>query len=163
MDDIAKKILRDVNLEEIEPQSKSRDDHSPADHWSPAVLLERAAYLRKLAKYGDGSASETIKDYAHYSAGLSLLGRTGDAEVHLDHACFFHVLAGAATLVTGGTVTRARSAGAGEMRGDSIEDAKRQELRQGDIVHVPAGVPHQFLIAGEKPITCLTVKIQEVK
>lgn len=163
MDDFSKKILRDVNLGDIEPRAKGGGDQSAADHWSPAVLLERAAYLRKMAKYSNGSASETIKEFPNYSAGLSVLGRTGDAEVRMDHACFFHVLAGLATLLTGGTVTRARSAGAGEIRADSIEDGKRQELRQGDIVHVPAGVPHQFLISGDKAITLLTLRIQELK
>lgn len=163
MDDFSKKILRDVNLEDIEPRATSRGDQSPADHWSPAVLLERAAYLRKMAKYGNGLASETFKAFPNYSAGLSVLGRTGDAEVHMDYACFFHVLSGVATLLTGGTVTHAQPAGAGEIRGDSIEDGRRQELRQGDIVHVPAGVPHQFLIAGDKAITLLMLRIQELK
>ncbi len=160
MDDTAKKILSDMNLDEIAPRVK---DRSPVNHWPPAVLLERAAYLRKMARYGEGSASETIKGHQNYSAVLSFQGRTGDAEVHHDYTCFFHVLAGAATLVTGGTVTRARAAGAGEMRGSSIQDGRRQELRQGDFAHIPAGVPHQFLIAGDKSITCLIVRIQELK
>lgn len=158
MDDFAKRILHDVNLDEIAPRLK---DRLPVDHWSSPVLLERAAYLRKMAKYGNGSASETIREYPHYSAELSFCGRTADAEVHHSHACMVHVLAGAATLVMGGKVNRVRSAGAGEMRGDSIENGARQELRQGDVVHIPAGVPHQLLIAGDKSITCLIVKIRE--
>jgi quercetin dioxygenase-like cupin family protein len=160
MDDFAKRVLSDLNLDEIAPHAKKQ---SLVDHWSPAVLLERAAYLRKMAKYGDGSASEVIKEYPHYAAVLSFLSRTSDAEVHHGYTILFHVLAGAATLVTGGTVARPRPTGAGELRGASIENGSSQELRQGDIAHVPAGVAHQFLIAGDKSITCLIVKIQEVK
>lgn len=160
MDDIAKKILKDVSLEEIAPRAKNRP---LVDHWSAAVLLERAAYLRKMARYSDGSASEVIKDFPHYAVTLSVQGRTGDAEVHQGHTCLIHVLAGAATLLTGGTLNRARPTGPGELRGASIENGHRQELRQGDFAHVPPGVPHQFLIAGEKSITCLIMKIQEVK
>lgn len=160
MDEFTKKILNDVNLDEITPRAK---DRPPADHWSAAVLLERAAYLRKMARYGDGSASETIREYPHYAAELSFRSRTGDAEVHEGCTCIFHVLAGAATLAIGGTVMRPRSAGPGELRGSSIENGVRQELRQGDIAHVPAGIPHQFLIAGDKSVTYLIVKIQEVK
>ena len=37
----------------------------------------------------------------------------------------------------------------------------RQELRAGDVAHVPAGVPHQMLVAGEKTITSLVVKVRE--
>ena len=36
----------------------------------------------------------------------------------------------------------------------------RQELRAGDVAHVPAGVPHQMLVSGEQTISCLVVKIQ---
>lgn len=164
IDALANRILRDVNLEEIALRDKrSPDEAATADHWSPPVLLERAAYLKKLARYGNGSASEIIKEYPHYSVGLSFIGRSGDAEVHMAHACMFQTLAGAATLVTGGTVVRPRSAGSGEIVGISIEGGTRQELRQGEIVHVPAGVPHQFLIAGEKSIAFLVVKIRELK
>jgi hypothetical protein len=157
MDDFAKKILNDINLDEIAPHAK---DRSPVDHWSPAILLERAAYLRKLAKYSNSSASETIKEFPHYSAELSFRGRTGNAEMHDDYTCFFHVLAGSATLVTSETVAYARSTSAGETRDISIEDGARQELRQGDVAHVPAGIPYQLLIAGDKAIICLIVKIQ---
>ena len=164
IDDLANRILRDVNLEEVAPRNKrSAEEGAAADHWSPPVLLERAAYLKKLARYGSGSASEIIKEYPHYSVGLSFMGRSGDAEVHVAHTCMFQTLAGAATLVTGGTVVKPRSAGSGEIIGNSIEGGTKQELRQGEVVHVPAGMPHQFLIAGDKSITCLVVKIRNVK
>jgi len=164
IDDLANRILRDVNLEEVPPRSRrSPEEGAATDHWSPPVLLERAAYLKKLAWYGNGSATELIKEYPHYSVGLSFMGRSGDAEVHLGYACMFQILAGAATLVTGGRVDRPRSAGSGEIVGISIEGGTKQELRQGEVVHVPMGVPHQFLIPGDKSITCLVVKIREVK
>jgi len=60
MDNLPSKILRDVVLEEIAPRTQKL---SPADHWSPAILLERAAYLKKMARYGDGSAIETLREY----------------------------------------------------------------------------------------------------
>jgi mannose-6-phosphate isomerase-like protein (cupin superfamily) len=131
------------------------------DHWSAAVLLERAAYLRKLAKLGDGSASETLREYPQHCAMLSFRSRDGVAEVHENFADIFYVLDGRATLVTGGEVVGAVSAGPGEMRGSSVKGGSRQELRPGDVVHVPAGIPHQMLVAGEKTITCLVMKIQE--
>ena len=34
-------------------------------------------------------------------------------------------------------------------------------MRQGEIVHIPAGTPHQFLVSGDKTILSLVVKIQE--
>jgi mannose-6-phosphate isomerase-like protein (cupin superfamily) len=125
------------------------------------VLLERAAYLRKLAKNGDGSASETLKEYARHCAMLSFRGRDGEAEVHENFADVFYVLEGRATLVTGGAVVGARFTGPGETRGSSVEGGARQELRTGDVAHVPAGLPHQMLVTSDKTVTCLVMKIEE--
>lgn len=158
MDKLAKEILKDVNLDDIAPRAR---DRSPIGHWTQAVLLERAAYLRKLAKFGNGSASETIREYPQHSVVLLFRSRDGDAELHQSFAHVIHVLAGAATLVTGGTIVGARGNQAGETGGDSIEGGARQQLRAGDVVHVPAGIAHRILVTGDKTVTCLIVKIQE--
>jgi quercetin dioxygenase-like cupin family protein len=47
------------------------------------------------------------------------------------------------------------------MRGSSVEGGARQELRAGDVAHVPAGVPHQMLVAGDKTVICLVMKVEE--
>lgn len=131
------------------------------DHWPSAVLLERGAYLRKLAKHGDGQASETLKEYPQHATMLSFRSRNGEAELHENFADVFYVLDGRATLVTGGVVAKARSVGPGEIRGERVENGARQELRAGDVAHVPAGVPHQMLVAGDKTFTAFVVKIRE--
>src|SRR5580692_4496403 len=159
MERLAKEILKDVELDEVAP--KPRALKSPVDHWSPAVLLERAAYLRKMATHGDGSASETLKEYPQHFAMLSFRSRDGEAEVHERFADLFCVLAGTATLVTGGVVAGARTVAPGETRGASIEGGMRQKLRAGDLIHVPAGTPHQMLLAGDETITSLVMKMQE--
>ena len=159
MERIEKAILKDVSLDEIAP--KPQKARSPIDHWAPAVLLERAAYLRKIAKLGDGSASETLKEYPQHAAMLSFRSRSGEAEVHERFADLFVVLSGAATLVTGGTVVGARTVAPGETRGSAIEGGTRQNLRQGDVAHVPAGTPHQMVLIGENTIACLVMKMQE--
>lgn len=159
MEPIERAILRDMNLEEAAPAP--RGPKNPVDHWTPPLLLERAAYLRKLAKHGDGSASETLKEYPQHCAMLSFRSRSGEVEVHDRFADLFVVLAGAATLVTGGTVTGARIVGPGETRGDAIAGGTLQNLRPGDVAHVPAGTPHQMLLKGDETITSLVMKVQE--
>jgi mannose-6-phosphate isomerase-like protein (cupin superfamily) len=159
MDKIAAELLKGAMGEEVVP--KPRQPKNPVDHWSQAVLLERAAYLRKMAKFGDGSASETLKEYPQHCAMLSYRNRSGEAEAHEKFADLFVVLAGAATLVTGGVVAGARTIAPGETRGASIEGGVRQALRAGDVAHVPAGTPHQILLKGEETIASLLMKVQE--
>jgi mannose-6-phosphate isomerase-like protein (cupin superfamily) len=172
MDKIEKAILKEVLPAEkdVAPpaasaRAKGEKTALHPDHWTSAVLLERAAYLHKLAKQGDGSAGETLKEYPRHSAILSFRSRDGEAEIHENFADVFFVLEGRTTLVTGGTVAGARLTKPGETRGDSIqggiEGVARQELRAGDVAHVPAGLPHQMLVAGEQTVTCLVLKVQE--
>jgi hypothetical protein len=160
MDHFAKELLKDIALEEIAPRAQK---HSPVDHWSPPILLERAAYLKKLARYGDGTATETLRDYPQHTAMLSFRSRDGEAEMHQDYAMLLCILAGSATLLTGGTLARARIVKPGVSRGDSIDGGTRLELRAGEIAHIPTGLPHQILVAGEKTVTCFIVKIRSTE
>jgi len=160
MERMERAILRDVNLAEVRP--KAAPAKNPVDHWTQAVLLERAAYLRKLAKNGNGSASETLKEYPRHIAVLCYRSRSGEAEMHERFADLFCVLAGSATLMTGGVVEGARPAGPGETRGQSIVGGTEQKLRAGEFVHVPAAIPHQMLLTGDETIAYLAMQVQEI-
>jgi uncharacterized RmlC-like cupin family protein len=168
MDSFSKEILKellptetDAALLEATALAGRRKPKGLLDHWSAAVLLERAAYLRKLARHGDGSASETLREFPNHSAMLLFRSRDGGAEVHENFADIFYVLEGHATLLTGGVVAGAASIAPGETRGSGIEGGARQQLRAGDVAHVPAGLPHQMLVAAGQTTTCLVMKIQE--
>jgi quercetin dioxygenase-like cupin family protein len=42
-----------------------------------------------------------------------------------------------------------------------VKGGTNQELRAGDVVHVPAGVTHQMLLAEGESVTYFVIKIQE--
>ena len=161
IDKISTEILKNLAGDDIAPPSPRRP-RNPVDHWTPAVLLERAAYLRKLARLGDGSASESLRDYPQHTAMLSFRSRSGEAEIHEKFADLFIILAGAATLITGGAISGARSIAPGETRGDFIEGGAIQPLRSGEVVHIPAGTPHQMLLSGDQTIAYFILKQQEM-
>jgi mannose-6-phosphate isomerase-like protein (cupin superfamily) len=167
MDPFSKHILKEllpVEREVIAPPAraaKHKDEPPHADHWHGPVLLERAAYLRELARNGDGQASETLKEYPGHATMLSFRARNGVAELHENFADLFHVLDGRATLVTGGTIVAAETIAPGEIRGASIDGGARHELRAGDVAHVPAGVAHQMLVPGDKTFTAFVLKIAQ--
>jgi mannose-6-phosphate isomerase-like protein (cupin superfamily) len=73
----------------------------------------------------------------------------------------FLVLDGRATFVTGGVLEQAHNTGPGDLTGVAISGGSIRELRAGDVVHVPAGVPYEMLVAGEKAFTYLALKISE--
>ena len=132
-----------------------------SDHWTPAQLLERAKQLRELAAQGDGSASETLERYPHHYTMLAFRSRSGGGELHQNFADLFYILDGHATVLTGGDVVDAKTTGPGEVRGASVKGGSRQDLKAGDVVHIPAGMPHQMLVAEGETVTYFVVKIQE--
>jgi mannose-6-phosphate isomerase-like protein (cupin superfamily) len=102
-----------------------------------------------------------MKEYPRHATMLSVRGRDGIAELHERFADLFVVLDGRATLITGGKVVGAHAVGPGEIRGTAVEGGERMELRAGDLAHVPAGVPHQMLVPGDKTFTAFVLKIEE--
>jgi mannose-6-phosphate isomerase-like protein (cupin superfamily) len=134
-----------------------------SDHWSPAQLLERAQHLRQLAAQGDGSASETLARYPHHYTMLAFRNRSGGAEVHQNFADFFYIVDGQASVVTGGDVVDSKAAAPGEIRGSSVKGGTQQPVKTGDVVHIPAGMPHQMMVAEGQTVTYFVVKVDEKK
>ena len=132
-----------------------------ADHTTRPVLMERAAYLKQMARASEGSASEILKEYPRHNIQLSVRLRSGIAELHERFADIFIVLDGRATLVTGGTIVKPQSTGPGEVRGTAVEGGNQQELRAGDVTHIPAGTPHQILLTGDATFAAMVIKVQE--
>ena len=63
-----------------------------------------------------------------------------------------------ATLIVGGTAVNPKSTGAGEVRAPSINGGERRQLAAGDLVNIPANIPHQVLVAAGKQFTYFVVK-----
>ncbi|MGH9645217.1 MAG: hypothetical protein ACRD4E_00250 [Bryobacteraceae bacterium] len=70
----------------------------------------------------------------------------GEAEVHDTQVDVIFVKSGEGTLVLGGTVVDPRTTGPGEIRGKSIKGGVNKKMAAGDIIHVPAKIPHQMLV-----------------
>ncbi|MGA8742797.1 MAG: hypothetical protein WB561_16545 [Terracidiphilus sp.] len=132
-----------------------------SDHWSTAQLMERAKHLQALAAKGDGSGSETLEKYPHHYTMLAYRQRSGGGELHQNFADIFFILDGHAAVLIGGSLVDQKTTGPGEIRGKSVDGGSRQELRPGDVVHIPAGTPHQMLVSEGESITYFVVKVEE--
>jgi quercetin dioxygenase-like cupin family protein len=65
-------------------------------------------------------------------------------EVHDKETDTFYVLAGSATIVTGGKMVGGNVTGPGQSRGTDIAGGQARQLAAGDVMVIPAGVPHWF-------------------
>jgi hypothetical protein len=85
--------------------------------------------------------------------------KDGLVEVHEKFADVIAIQVGNATLIVGGEVVEPASIEAGEIRGKSIQGGIRRTGSRGDVIHIGAGTPHQFLMAPGEQITYILVKI----
>jgi glc operon protein GlcG len=92
-----------------------------------------------------------------YKIHASRREKAGLAEVHVKDTDIIHVLSGTATLVTGGRVVEAQTVAQDEVRGARIDGGDTRRLAPGDVVVVPAGVPHWFKDV-PSPMTYYVVK-----
>jgi mannose-6-phosphate isomerase-like protein (cupin superfamily) len=81
----------------------------------------------------------------------------GEAEVHDTQVDVIFVKSGEGTLILGGTVVEPRTTAPGEIRGKSIKGGISKKMVAGDVIHVPAKIPHQMLVP--KSLTFEVVKV----
>ena len=118
-------------------------------------------YGRKLApKMNAGKvASEQLQKFGNHLAMIAHREGDGEAEVHDTQADLFVVQGGEATLVVGGEMEGGKTTAPGETRGPSIKGGDRRKIAAGDVVHIPARIPHQLLIASGQKFTYFVLKV----
>jgi hypothetical protein len=134
----------------------------PTAH-TAADLQQREAKLTETAKASPtGFAVAPLDDYGNDYTLLVVRLRTGDAERHQFFADQIVIDTGTITLVTGGTMQgehpNSGPGRPGETLGSSIQGGKEVVLHAGDIVHIPAGIPHWVKVAPGTTTTYLVFK-----
>jgi len=127
-------------------------------HYTPAGLdaVQRALVPRMNVLK---QAADQVGDFGNSTAWIAHREANGLVEIHENWTDLMFVHSGEATLLLGGTIPDARTESPGEIRGTSASGGVRRTIRAGDVVRVPAGMPHQFLVAPGQQITFFTMKI----
>ena len=86
---------------------------------------------------------------------------SGNVEVHLTKVDVLVIQSGTARLVYGGEAVGLHSTAENELQGTTIKGGTMIRVNPGDVIHIPAGVPHQFLLDTGETITYLVVKVVE--
>jgi mannose-6-phosphate isomerase-like protein (cupin superfamily) len=121
------------------------------------------AQIEALTQKGktSGSSGTKLGDYQSHNISLSVRSSSGGAEVHAHYDDVFVVTEGKATLITGGTVIDGKTENDGETKGTGILNGKSQVIAIGDVVHIPAGTPHQIMIADGDVYGAIVIKVRE--
>jgi mannose-6-phosphate isomerase-like protein (cupin superfamily) len=126
--------------------------------WTNADLK---ASSDRLASSPDAAniAGKTLGSWVTSSASLWRRAKSGQAELHKTKTDILVIEEGSATLVTGGTILDARTTAANEVRGASIKGGESRKVGPGDIVRIPAGTPHQFLLEKGQTVAYFALKL----
>jgi mannose-6-phosphate isomerase-like protein (cupin superfamily) len=68
----------------------------------------------------------------------------GEVEIHDKETDVFYVIDGSATFVTGGTIVGGKTTAPGQIRGTDMKGGETRQLSKGDVIVIPAGIPHWF-------------------
>jgi mannose-6-phosphate isomerase-like protein (cupin superfamily) len=106
-------------------------------------------------------ANETIATDGNRTFLIAHREGSGLAEWHEKQADVMFISAGQVTMVYGGTIVDAKTTAPGEMRGASIRGGTEAKLGPGDVLHIPAKVPHQMILAPGTKVTYFVTKVIE--
>ena len=84
--------------------------------------------------------------------------KPGNVEVHVKETDVFYVTDGSATVITGGTVINPKENRPNQIGGTGIDGGQTFHISKGDVMTIPAGVPHWF-----KETTGVTYYVVKVK
>jgi mannose-6-phosphate isomerase-like protein (cupin superfamily) len=107
----------------------------------------------------DGSSRETLADYGNHRFRYLRRASDGRPEQHNNIVDVVIVHSGRGTLLVGGEmVNPTGNADTGEYLGTAITGGTRYDLGPGDVIHIPEGLPHSFLVPQGEHLTYVLVK-----
>jgi len=123
------------------------------------VTFATAAELRAaVARPTDGLATAPLPSGPGVTALTVRRIQSGVVEVHDAQSDIIVAQTGRAILSFGGTVAGGREVTPGEHRGGTLMGTHTQAMGPGDVVWIPAGVPHLLTVGGADEFNYLAFK-----
>ena len=138
---------------------------SPADPTSFAAAADVSAQVEAMGramKPDQGFAWQPLLRDGAQVAASEIWRKPGRPAVHPEEAEYATVIAGAGTLVSGGTLADATVVRPGLTEGSRIVGGTTRRLAPGDVFLIPAGVPHWFGITGAR-LVLLGTKLRSAR
>jgi len=129
--------------------------------WTAASLTQMEQQLKTdAASNPHHIATKRLDDFPNDLFMLSRREADGVVEWHETQADIFFVQSGSATLLVGGTMVGGQEVEPHEKRNGTIEGGVRRTLSAGDVIRIPARMPHQILLEGSKGFTYFVIKVK---
>jgi mannose-6-phosphate isomerase-like protein (cupin superfamily) len=141
-------------VEVVAPSRDAAADSARVEYYTAAALAHVGDSLAR------GSTSgHMLHSHDRYQYLQIRRGKSGVPEVHDRWTDVTMVQAGRATLLSGGRVSGSHVETPGEHRGGTIAGGTSRPVGPGDLMIIPAGIPHQYVIAAGDSLRYITVKV----
>jgi mannose-6-phosphate isomerase-like protein (cupin superfamily) len=129
-------------------------DGTGAKHWTS----DDSASLMK-----SGVRDKLVNEKSHYAFFVHKEGGqpAQPAEMHESVAEFWIVMDGQASVQAGGKLGTTKTKGPGEFASDTLDGATTYDLKKGDVLYIPIGVPHRVLVGPGQKLDFLMIKVDE--
>jgi mannose-6-phosphate isomerase-like protein (cupin superfamily) len=128
--------------------------------WKASELKALPATLSsKLA--GATMTSQPVANLGNYTFATVLRKESGSAEFHETQADIFVITAGEGTLTVGGTIPDGKTTQPHEIRGATITGGVDKKVGPGDVLTIPAKMPHQMKVERGKQVSYLAIKVAQ--
>lgn len=131
--------------EKASGQGKRRDPPAPTDKTVSWTMAEMKAVGQELAT----SKETTHRFFGEKGYNMEVRRLAGPQPIllHAKKSDFMVIQDGEGTYMSGGEMVNGKAAGEdqGDMRGESIKGGVSRVFKPGDVIFVPAGIPHAFV------------------
>jgi len=138
--------------------AQARQTASPSDFASRADVQAQLREMLAAMKPDQGFAWRPLVSDGANVAAIEIWKKPGRPAVHPTEAEYAIVLEGTGDLVSGGVLVEPQTRRPGLVEGSRIEGGATRPLAAGDVILIPAGVPHGFGITGER-LVLLGIKL----
>ena len=122
----------------------------PTSFAGTADITAQVEALGKAMRPGQGFAWQPLVRSGVQVAAIEIWRSPGRPAVHPEEAEYATVIAGAGTLVSGGSLAEPKVVKPGLTEGSRIVGGTTRRLAPGDVMLIPAGTPHWFGITGDR-------------
>jgi mannose-6-phosphate isomerase-like protein (cupin superfamily) len=143
-------------------QAKSVQATSPSGFASSADVQAQIREMLSAMKADQGFMWRPLVRDGAIVAAIEIWKKPGRPAVHPTEAEYAIVLEGSGTLVSGGAMADSKVSNANLIEGSQIEGGVTRTLGAGDVILIPAGVPHWFGITGDR-LVLLGIKLPGTK
>jgi mannose-6-phosphate isomerase-like protein (cupin superfamily) len=127
---------------------------------APAVELVTSGKLNSLVQATrDGLAVHPVFHDPASSALIVRRDASGEVERHASMSDIMVAKAGTVSILMGGSIEGGREASPGEWRGGRIVGGTSLTFNAGDMLWIPAGIPHQMIIPRGGSFTYVAIKV----